>query len=117
MAVGHRLQNLLGYDRSLKLTKLLTLHNFIEELSTVAKFCHEEEILLVFEDFIKAHYARVIQVFEDFNLVLKTHFLLVTHGIFLDDFYRSNFRGANSRTFLNASKSAFSQNFSVKLVD
>lgn len=117
MAVGHRLQNLLGHDRCFKLRKLLALNNFIEELFAVAEFCYEEEILFVFENFIKSHNAWMIQVFEDFNLVFKTHFFLVTHSVFLDDFDSAYFRGADASAFLNAAKSAFSQNLCIKLVD
>ena len=86
MAVGNGLQDLLGHFGSLILGEVVLADNFGEQFLAIAQLRNNMNVASALVHLIKAHDVWVIQVLQNFDLILQTHLLCGVKFKFVDDF-------------------------------
>ena len=59
--------------------------DLVEQFHAIAQLSHDVNVALALIHFVEAHDVRVIQVLQDFDLVLKTHLLLLVKSELVDN--------------------------------
>jgi hypothetical protein len=109
VAVSDCLKNLLNDGGRLLFRKLNFCDNLIKQLSTFAQLSNEIISFLIFKNLIQFENIRMVQFFEDGNLMLETLLLLTAHGLLLDEFNRPCDLGLPIETLPDLSESALAQ--------
>lgn len=113
VTVGNGLQYLFDNDCCLQLGESLTVDDLVEQLASFAKFCDQENLLLVLEYFVKSEDVWMNQVFEDVNLVLQSHFLVLAHLVCVNYFYCTYFASCSVFALLDTAERSFTQNLII----
>ena len=79
----------------------MNIHDFIEEFSPSAQLSDQVDVVFILENLIELDDVRVVQVFQDINLVLQTHFLLLVHSQLIQDLDCPHLLVRFVNTFLN----------------
>ena len=82
-------EDLFHEDSSIALAELTTLEDLVEELTTFADLSNQVIALLILEELVHLDDVRVIDFFENIDLIEKHSLLVVVHVALTQDFDRA----------------------------
>ena len=85
VTVSDRLEDLLSDNGGFILLELGTLSDFFKKLHTVTLLLNKEDFLSVLVHFVEAHDVRVVEIFQNIDLIIQSDLFIFSEGELIDD--------------------------------
>lgn len=110
MHIAKSLNNLMENQTCLRIFKRMVLLNFIEKLSSWAKFHHNVDIEGVFENVVKLYKVRMVQMRHHLSFFENSTLLMCGIFFFVYDFDGTKLFGREMLNFFNFSERSWTKN-------